>query len=199
MTRYYLEGIKEQIAYQTSIDMIGVMLSNVHHTFDLKYQIICGKNKDKFLVDLYELLNNQKENTLSDHFSKRLVELKDRLYNSTAILVVGMDQFGRPSDINCGLCGFETCHQYHDFQLLNRKKEKAICAVEYMSFSASLARGMLLATQKGVPNVLAQSVGRAALLTKTIIADFAMAIILEISDNQKTPAQNKMDINMNTA
>ena len=81
-------------------------------------------------------------------------------------------------------------------RFLRNKGRKALCTVEYMSFSSAISKGIQIATQLSISCMLAQSLGIAARKLNLIDADFAMGILIEVGEGVKTGRLNQMEIKL---
>jgi uncharacterized ferredoxin-like protein len=182
--------VEQNVAWNTAVQMMGAMLAGPQHTYQITSLFLSGDDSRQFIKECTQLAHG--EEILPPHWRKRLLTLEPRVEESTAILIVGFKETDRPSGVDCGVCGFSTCE---DFYAFDRKSEKKpLCPVELMSFSSAISRGLQIAHQFQVANLLTQSLGKAALMLKLIDVDFAVGILLEVGQPVKSPKENRMEI-----
>jgi uncharacterized ferredoxin-like protein len=165
--------------------IIVAILAGPHHTYNYVFHLLSGKEKEDFVCKYTESLD-----LFPSHFKNRLINMKEQVFKSAGILIIGMIPESTFLDVNCGLCGFESCQEFN-----SSKKEKIFCHLELMSFSGAIARGMTAASQMQVSNVLAHSLGVAAKKCDIIDAKTVFGIILDIGVTVKNARQNQMEVN----
>lgn len=181
--KYSIE--KDEIILQIVNNIIIAIMSGPSHTYNTKFLLLTDNEKTKFINNS---LNNL--NKIPNHFINRLIELEERLRNSSAILFVGFEQTSLPDKIDCGVCGKETCEKFFldpNYEGCNYKK---ICPIDLMSFSSGITRGQQMANYLNVSNFKARSIGIAAREQKILKCEFAMGIILEVGKSVKTEKDN---------
>jgi uncharacterized ferredoxin-like protein len=182
---------EQDIAWNTAVRMRGAMLAGPQHTFEIPVLFLSGEERQQFVEQCNRLACD--EITFPLHWRKRLLALKQRVEESTAVLIAGFKQIGKPSGVDCGICGFPTCEDFFRFE---RPLGKPLCPVELMSFSSAVSRGLQMAHQCQVAHLLTQSLGKTALMLQLIDADCAVGILLEVGQEVKTAGENKMPISV---
>lgn len=167
-------------------------MAGPQHTYEITSLFISTDDKIEFIQQYKKLF--QEEGKLSAHWIDRLMSLNERVEGSTALLLVGFKQKNRPIGMDCGACNYEKCEDF--FKNNMELSENPLCPIELMSFGSAISRGLQLANQLQIANLLTQSLGRAALALGWIEGEFAVGILLEVGQNVKTAKENKMEIKM---
>lgn len=182
--------IEQQLAQDIALHMVGAMFAGPQHTYHLQVLFLSDSEKREFIQASIHLAETSPE--FAQHFCRRIQVLQKRMETSSAILIVGLQMFGQPDGVDCGVCGYATCQEFYN---PNRNLVRAtVCPVELMSFSGSITRAMAMAHQMQTATLLAQSVGQAAILLKLVDASFAMGILLEVGQPLAIARENKMEI-----
>ncbi|GEM_PF-6892651 len=181
----YEENSQREVLDQVVNQIIIAILAGPHHTYNYVFNSLSGQEKEDFINKYTTSLD-----LFPAHFKNRLIDMKEQVYKSSGILIIGMVPERTFSDVNCGLCGFESCQTYN-----TSNEEKNFCALELMSFSGAISRGMTAAAGMHVSNVLAHSLGVAAKKCGIVDAKVAFGIILDIGVTVKNARQNQMQVN----